>query len=216
MPFSVTPPAAAEPVARARVPTRFWIYAAFAVCYGICETMNGNWASIDVRQLGGSATMASAALTAFWASVTVGRIGFAALQRWVPAGIVFRVLPFVLALTFLAISQLPEERPVLAIAVFAVAGLGCSALLPLTISFGQEELVEMGVAVAGSLIACYQLGYGIAAFGAGPIEDAGVDLSTLFGWTAGVAALMGVLSFLVTRAPRPGALDAGPRQARGT
>jgi hypothetical protein len=28
--------------ARPGLPARFWLYAAFAVAYGICETMNGN------------------------------------------------------------------------------------------------------------------------------------------------------------------------------
>ncbi len=52
---------------------------------------------------------------------------------------------------------------------FGLAGLGCSALLPLTISFGQEELTAVSAAAAGGVIAFYQLGYGIAAFGVGPL-----------------------------------------------
>ena len=57
---------------------------------------------------------------------------------------------------------------------FALAGFGCSALLPLTISFGQEKLVSMAAVISGLLIACYQVGYGIAAFGVGPLRDAGL------------------------------------------
>ena len=63
---------------------------------------------------------------------------------------------------------------------FGLAGLGCSALLPLTISFAQEDLVAMSAATAGLVIAAYQLGYGIAAFGAGPLQDAGVTLPAIF------------------------------------
>ena len=62
------------------------------------------------------------------------------------------------------------------IAVFALAGLGCSALLPLTISFGQAQLATMATAAAGAIIACYQVGYGLAAFGVGPLLDAGHSL----------------------------------------
>jgi hypothetical protein len=69
----------------------------------------------------------------------------------------------------------------------------------LTISFGQEELAAMATAVAGYTIACYQLGYGVAAFGAGPIQDSGVQLSTLYGLTAFVAGGLAVLAFAVTR-----------------
>jgi hypothetical protein len=78
---------------------------------------------------------------------------------------------------------------------FALAGFGCSALLPLTISFGQEQLVVMGASVAGGVIAFYQLGYGIAAFGMGPLVDAGVGLPALFGFAAIAAVIMGGLSF---------------------
>ena len=51
------PPAAAHRQPHARrdaagaarpIPPRFWLYAAFAVLYGICETMNGNWSQLDM------------------------------------------------------------------------------------------------------------------------------------------------------------------------
>jgi hypothetical protein len=85
------------------------------------------------------------------------------------------------------------------IVVFALAGLGCSALLPLTISFGEEDLTAISAAVAGGVIAFYQLGYGIAAFGVGPLQGAGASLSAIFGFTAVIAAAMGALSFAVAR-----------------
>ena len=55
-------------------------------------------------------------------------------------------------------------------ATVTVAGLGCSALLPLVISFAQLE--STGISVAGGLICISQVGYGIAAFGAGALENA--------------------------------------------
>jgi predicted MFS family arabinose efflux permease len=86
-----------------------------------------------------------------------------------------------------------------------LAGLGCSALLPLTISFAQEDLPAMSAVTAGLVIAAYQLGYGIAAFGAGPLQDAGVSLATLFAVAALAAAAMGVLALLLARdGPVPG------------
>jgi fucose permease len=183
-----------------RIPSRFWLYAGFALLYGVCETMNGNWSQLDMtKDLGASATVASIALTAFWAMVTVGRVGFAAIQRSFPTWRTYRLLPFVLVVAFVAIAVLPTGEPVLGVLAFALAGLGCSALLPLTITFGEEELVGISAAVAGGVIAFYQLGYGVAAFGAGPLQSAGVSLPTLFGLTAIVAGVMGGLSFAVTR-----------------
>jgi MFS family permease len=61
------------------IPSRFWLYAGFAVLYGICETMNGNWSQIDMTsEVGASTTVAAITLTTFWAMVTLGRVVFAA------------------------------------------------------------------------------------------------------------------------------------------
>jgi len=179
------------------IPARFWVYACFAVLYGICETINGNWSQVDMKDLGASTTEASLALTAFWGMVTVGRVLFAAIQRRVPPRLTYHVLPFVLVGAFAAIAHLPHDKPWLGVLAFGLAGLGCSALLPLTISFGQEELTAMSAAAAGGVIAFYQLGYGIAAFGVGPVLDSGVELSTLYGVAAIVAVVMGLWSFVV-------------------
>lgn len=198
LPLETTPPATASASDRSGIPGRFWLYAAFAVFYGISETMNGNWSSLDMQDLGASTTQASFALTAFWGFVTIGRVLFGAIEKSFPERRTYRLLPFFLAVVFLVISVLPSDQPALGILAFALAGLGCSALLPLTISFGQTELVVMSGAVAGGVIAFYQLGYGIAAFGAGPLEEAGVQLSTLFGFTAIVAVAMGVAGLIIT------------------
>ena len=86
----------------------------------------------------------------------------------------------------------------------------CSALLPLTIGFGQEELAGISAAVAGGVIAFYQVGYGLAAFGVGLLVDGGVALSTVYGIAALVALAMGMLSFVVARRPGPASLHPPP------
>jgi MFS family permease len=192
--------AAAEPSGRqAQLPTRFCVFAAFAVLYGIVETMNGNWASLYmVNNLGASTTQASLALTAFWGMVTVGRVLFALIERVFPEQRTYHVLPFVAAIALALIAIMPTGSVGLGILVFGLAGLGCSALLPLTIGFGQEELVAVAASVAGFLIAFYQMGYGIAAFGVGPLERfTGLDLRQIYGLVAVVALAMAALSFVV-------------------
>jgi fucose permease len=191
---------AAPPSRKTEIAPRFWVYASFALLYGICETINGNWAQLDMTsELAASTTQAALALTAFWGMVTVGRVLFALLRQWFPERWAYHVLPFLLAVAFVLIALLPADAPGLGIVAFGLAGLGCSALLPLTISFGQKELVVMSTAVAGGVIAAYQVGYGIAAFGTGPLLDHGVALPTLYGVAAVVAVAMGLLSFLVAR-----------------
>ncbi len=182
------------------LPSRFWIFAAFALFYGIVETMNGNWATLYMtNSLGASVTAASFALMAFWGMVTLGRLLFAAIANRFPANYTYRLLPVVIALAFAVIAYLPAGSPFLGILAFGLTGLGCSALLPLTISFGQEEMKTIVASVPGGVIAFYQMGYGIAAFGVGPLEDyAGLSLKALYAFAAVVALLLTALSFAIT------------------
>jgi fucose permease len=181
------------------LPGRFWLFACVAVLYGICETMNGNWSETLMSYRGASATTASLALTTFWVMVTLGRVLFAVVQRAFPTPRTYHLLPFVLAGAFVLVAILPKGSTALGVVAFGIAGLGCSALLPLTISLSEEQLVALSSMVAGAIIAFYQLGYGIAAFGAGPLQRAGANLSTIFGLTAVCAVAMGGLSFLLAR-----------------
>jgi len=190
---------------RHTAPTRFWPFAAFALAYGVCETLNGNWASLYMTEHFHSGTsLASLALTIFWSLVTLGRIVFASIGRWVPERLAWQVLPFVIAAAFLACALAPPSEPWLGLAGFALAGLGCSALLPLAISFGQAQLPGFSASVAGGLIAFYQVGYGLAAFGVGPVQGAtGAGLGEVFGGAVLVALLAAALGLFIVR--RPGA-----------
>ncbi len=193
------------------VPGPFLAFAAFAVLYGFCETMNGNWSQIDLTSLHVSAASASVTLTVFWVMVTAGRVLFALLQRWVPSRLAYHVLPLVLAGAFLLIAALPAGSPGLGVLAFGLAGLGCSALLPLTISFGQEKLTAVSASVASWVIACYQFGYGLAAFGVGPLRNAGVTLPAIYTASAAVAVALGLLSLAIAhRRPSPASLHPRP------
>jgi predicted MFS family arabinose efflux permease len=205
-------PGAAPAAVGGRVPAGFWLFGAVAVLYGCCETMNGNWSQLDITSLGVKTSTAAVALTAFWALVTAGRVLFAAIQRWLPSRVTYHALPFLLAGAFVVIAVLPRNAPLASVAAFALAGLGCSALLPLTISIGQEKLVGHQALVAGGVIACYQIGYGIAAFGVGPLLSAGLRLPAVFGFSAAVAAGMGLVSLAAAHG-RPSPQHLHPRPA---
>jgi len=204
--LSLRPPQPESARIATGIPHRFWMYATFAVLYGVCETVNGNWSQLDMTtRLGASTTQAAIALTVFWAMVTVGRVVFAAIDRWLGVRTTYHLLPFLLAATFVLIALLPDGSTTAGVLAFGLAGLACSALLPLTIGFGEDELTAFAAAMAGGVIACYQLGYGIAAFGVGPLLDRGVELSTVYASSALIAVAMGLVSFRVARRARAGA-----------
>jgi MFS family permease len=183
-----------------RLPRGFWVVGAFGVLYGICETTNGNWAQLDLTtDVGTTAAVASVGLTAFWAMVTVGRVGFATLEHVIPPQWTYRVLPLALAAVFVLIASVPRGATGLGVLSFGLAGLCCSALLPLTISFGQAAFPAAATAVSGGVIAAYQLGYGLAAFGVGPLRTAGVALPTIYAGAAVVALVMAGLAIPVSR-----------------
>ncbi len=210
LPLQAEPPATPQHSAKpatSKVPPRFWVYAAFALVYGICETMNANWASIYLStDLGASTKLATLALTVFWVSVTGGRVLFAAIAEWCPPAWTYRILPLLLASTFVAAAVTPRGDVFLGLVCFGIAGLGCSALLPLVISFAQKELRMMGAAVAGGLIGCYQMGYGIGAFGVGPLQTwKHFTLGKLYGGTAILAVGLETLAVvIIARRPKDG------------
>jgi predicted MFS family arabinose efflux permease len=146
----------------------------------------------DVLHAAGS--LAALALTLFWAAATAGRLLFAAVERWLPGRRTFGLLPWGIALAFVATALVPASKPELGAAAFGLAGLGCSALLPLTISLGRAA------ASPGDLIACYQLGYGLAAFGVAPLHDrVGLSLRVLLGGGAVIALALAGLSIAISR-----------------
>jgi len=192
LPLTTGGAAAEGRIARAR---RFWLFAAFALCYGVVETMNGNWAILYMKNvLHAGASVAALTLTLFWSAATAGRLLFAAVERWLPARRTFGLLPWVIALAFVATALVPSSTPALGTAAFGLAGLGCSALLPLTISLGRTA------AAPGHLVACYQLGYGVAAFGVAPLHGSvGLGLRVLLGGAAAVALALAALAIAITR-----------------
>ena len=174
------------------------LFVGVAVLYGLVETLNGNWSVILMSNpVGAPAQVASLALTLFWAMVTVGRLLFSRLATWFPPRVLLPGLPVFLAVVLFGVSRVSPGDSGGALVLFALSGLGCSAMLPLIISFGQKQLVHLGEAVAGLLIAAYQLGYGLAAFGGGALQQQWhLPIASLFGvgaWVALALALLGCL-----------------------
>jgi fucose permease len=180
----------ATPSTSKGLPRQFWLFAAAVLLYGIAETLNGNWSGPYLtRESGVSAQAASYALTAFWGMVTTGRLIFAALSSRKAVGWIYIGLPAALILTFQATEHVHGEAS--GIFAFGLAGLACSAFFPLCISLSGQAFPQFAAATSGTLIAFYQSGYGIAAFGVGPLQELfGLSFRSIYSLGSLIAALM--------------------------
>jgi MFS family permease len=188
-----------------RLPARFWYYAAAVLLYGVVETLSGNWATLYLAtQRKVPAQEAAFALTAFWVMVTLGRVIIAMLDRFLPPRWIYMALPILLAIAFQVVARAGGATS--GIAGFAAAGLACSAFLPVSISFAGAEFPRQAATMSGALIAFYQVGYGIAAFGVGPMRQlAGLDFSTLFSLGSLFALALAIVALRLVRHATPAA-----------
>ena len=109
------------------------------------------------------------------------------LERLMPARWIYVALPVLLAVAFQFVAR--ADGAAGGIVGFAVVGLACSAFLPLSMS--------------GALIAFYQVGYGVAAFGVGPLRRlASLEYSSLFSGGSVVAAALAVAAFMLSKSGR--------------
>jgi fucose permease len=190
------------------LPRRFWIWIAFALLYGICETLFGNWGSVYLAQQRGlSGDTANLALAAFWAAVTVGRLLVAVVSVRVPAAVIFRVLPILIAAALVAVAT--ASGATFGVLAFAFAGLACSACLPLSIGTASSETPRFVETVSGWMVAAYMMGYGIGAFAVGPLRQVGdLQLSSVFLGATTIAAAMIVLALVLARPQRRARISA--------
>jgi predicted MFS family arabinose efflux permease len=72
----------------------------------------------------------------------------------------------------------------------------------MTVGYGESTFPTLVELAAGWLIAAYQLGYGLAAFGGGVLQSA-VSLASIFRVAAVLAAVMGLLAVGIARRQRP-------------
>jgi MFS transporter, FHS family, glucose/mannose:H+ symporter len=180
----------------AKLPSLFWLFAAALVIYGLAETMFGNWGTTLLVSRGVRPDSADDALAAFWAAVTVGRLLIALASGKIGSTRICVVLPWAICA---ALLLAPTARSAGAgIALFAFGGLACSGFFPMTVGYGEATFPSIVELAAGWLIAAYQLGYGIAAFGAGALQNV-ISLSAIFRLVAVLVVAMAVLAAAIAR-----------------
>lgn len=178
------------------IPPAFWIFAASLIAYGVCETMFGNWGTTLLAGDGASPASANYALAAFWASVTAGRLAISVAPRAFPTLRLYRLLPWCICGSLLATAWLSGE--VNGIVLFAAGGFACSGFFPMTLGYGEAAFPTRVTLAAGGLVAAYQVGYGIAAFGAGALQS-DISLSALFVAAGILAMAMAIGALFIAR-----------------
>jgi fucose permease len=197
-----SPAVSAGPKAQARpaIPALFGVFAAALIVYGIGETMFGNWGTTLLVSKGVATTSANNALAVFWAAVTVGRLAIALVSRRVRSTRIYVVLPWTIAGALLLAPVAGSAAA--GVAVFAFGGLACSGFFPMTIGYGEATFPDIVELAAGWLIAAYQVGYGLAAFGAGALQHV-VSLTTVFRVAAATTVVAAALAVVVARRQPP-------------
>ena len=178
-------------------------FVAAAVLYGVCESIFGNWGTIYLHESKGLSTGSAAlALSLFWAAVTAGRILTALLAVRIGARAPYRAMPLLLLGTLLALPLVKGAGA--SLAAFALAGLACSAFLPLSIGLATRAFSERAELLSGGMMAAYLLGFGLAAYGIGPLRElGGVSLARIYPAAAVLAAALAALAARITPRPLP-------------
>jgi fucose permease len=172
------PARTAESAGRPLDSRALWVFVAVTYLYGLTECVFGNWTVVflgEDRHLGPA--MAGAGAAAFWAALGAGRVGIAAVLLRVPPA---PVLPALAALMAVGALLVPlAQSPGSGIALFSLAGLGGSAILPLALGLGGRRFADHRAWVAGVLYAALMAGQGTGSFAAGALRPA-IGLASVF------------------------------------
>lgn len=197
-----------EPRLRGAPPDRpvgdgaLWVFLGAGVLYGVTEAVYGNWAVVYlVEERGLGVAAAGLALGVFWASVTVGRLAVAAAVLRVPPAPVLPVIATLMAGACLLVPLADTARG--AVLVFALGGLGCSAVFPLAVGLAGRLFPAHRAWVSSALFAALVGGQGAGSLLTGLLHER-LDLGTIYRLAALPSALVIALALRATRAsPRP-------------
>ena len=181
--------------------TALWLFLSIALLYGLTESQFGSWGIVFlVEERGLGAAAAGAAAAAFWACVALGRFGVAGLVLRVPPGPVLPALASLMALSCLLVPLADGPRG--ALLVFALGGLGCGAVFPLSLALASRRFPRQRARVSSLLYAALVSGLGIGSFATGLLRPA-IGLGRIYRLGALPPALACLLALAALRAARP-------------
>ena len=152
------------------------LIASITVIYGACETLFTNWGIVFLTQdKGECASFASYCLFLFWFFIMLGRF----IGATIPKKKIIIGFPLILTIGFIGVALSSSSNLILITS--SLAGLGCSALLPLFYKFSQNLFKKEEIAICGMLAGMYIIGYSLAAAGVASVEKRGeVSFTALF------------------------------------
>ena len=196
------------------LPRRFWIWIAFALLYGISETLFGNRGTVYLHQQRALPdASANLALAVFWAAVTIGRLLVALISTRISPLVIFRALPVLIAIALACVAW--SSSAAFGVVVFALAGLACSACLPLSIGTASGETPRFVETASGWMVASYMMGYGVGAFAVGPLREvADLQLSDVYFGAISIAVVLILLANLLVSRSGTGMARSGTASPR--
>jgi MFS family permease len=210
----------------------FFFYALFTLLYSTCAAIIVVWCQLSFARTPSSPAPAqltaaititvhpsdfgtSLVLAALWGGLLVGaRVVYAAADHWLTGAwrLACYVVPMLVLAAFVAAGVLAHDREMAEVAVFLLAVLGCSALLPLRLGISHRDVIAITAALAGG-IAGYQLAFGFMADGLRPNPSpATTDFVPIFATAALLGIAMAILSVIsIRRQPSECAEAKAPR-----
>jgi fucose permease len=180
----------------------FWVLAAIAITYSFAEGTFGNWASVYLqsdRHL--DTDIAALGLSAFWAGVVAGRLFVSLLVLKLPERLIWRVLPVIMIVAFLLLPMVHSAA--MGIGFFALAGLGCSAFFPLTVTLATRRFPRHLAWASAMMIAALMAGNGLGSFLLGVLHSH-LSFESLYRASAIYPLLALLLTFMVPKAQSDG------------
>jgi fucose permease len=155
-----------------------WLFLGITCLYGVTESVYGNWGVVFLNEERGLGVAAAGlALAAFWAALTAGRFVVAAVLLKIRPAPVLPVLATLMAAACLLVPVAGSPRG--ATLVFALGGLGCSAVFPLTLGLAGRRFPAHRAWVSSALFAALVSGLGLGSLSTGFLH-AGLDLATIY------------------------------------
>jgi predicted MFS family arabinose efflux permease len=183
--------------AQSHVPRRLSSRSLTAFVYGMSEATFSMWAVVylyEQRRL--PAGVAAGALSAFWLTMTIGRLLAAVVVRWSTPVILTLVLSVGMSLAFLLVSRAQDTGG--ALLAFGFAGLACSAVFPLLLSLGSADFPERTPQVSAIFSAAVLAGVSVGSFAVGPLRGL-LGLERIYAFSAVGPLVLAALVVVMAR-----------------